>query len=71
MEDFSAYQFPITMTTNTTLSNVEIKDSLKIQGRLKLCSKSLIFVPTDVRHPILKFLFKSRHKYLSMMIIIA
>lgn len=59
MEDLSCFNFPIPMISNTSLSSIEVKDSLKIQGRLKLCSKSLIFVPNDVHHPILKFPFKS------------
>lgn len=33
-------------------------DALKVQGRLKLCTKSLIFEPADGRRPLVKFPFK-------------
>lgn len=33
-------------------------DALKIQGRLKLCSKSLIFEPIELRRPLIKFPLK-------------
>lgn len=34
-------------------------DSLKVQGRLKLCSRSVIFEPSDSGKPIVKYMFKS------------
>jgi factor associated with neutral sphingomyelinase activation len=33
-------------------------DALKVQGRLKMCTRSFIFEPTDGRKPLLKFPFK-------------
>lgn len=57
LEDFSAYQFPLPSTD--LKSSFEVQDAAKIQGRLKLSSRSLIFEPNDVRHPLLKFPFKT------------
>ena len=73
-EDFSAYIYPVpTITTDVdaqnniesivTTNNASNKsfiqcDNMKVQGRLKLCTNSLIFEPNDVRKPLLKFLFK-------------
>lgn len=34
------------------------ENSSKCQGRLKICSRSLIFEPTDTKRPILKYPFK-------------
>lgn len=56
LEDLSAYYFPI--PTSDLSKAFEVKDSLKVQGRLKLCSRSLIFEPADVRFPIMKFPYK-------------
>ncbi|KAF2878744.1 hypothetical protein ILUMI_27419 [Ignelater luminosus] len=46
-EDFSAYLIPADTTTKT----YEIK---KQTGRLKMCSKSLVFDPRDLNKPIIK-----------------
>jgi len=56
LEDFSAYHFPL--PTNDITQSFEIQDSSKIQGRIKLCSRSIIFEPTDVRYPVLRFPYK-------------
>jgi len=40
------------------LSTVDLEDSLQAQGRLKVCSRSLIFEPNDVKRPVLKYPFK-------------
>lgn len=46
-EDFSAYMIPADTTTKT----YEIK---KQTGRLRMCSKSLVFDPRDLNKPIIK-----------------
>jgi factor associated with neutral sphingomyelinase activation len=56
LEDFSAYHFPL--PTNDLKQTFEIQDNAKIQGRLKLNSRSIIFEPNDVRYPLLKFPYK-------------
>ena len=61
LEDLSAYCFPAPSSSDTTISSpvsASVKDALKIQGRLKLCSKSLVFEPTDVHYPVMKFPYK-------------
>jgi factor associated with neutral sphingomyelinase activation len=35
----------------------------KIKGRLKICSKSLVFVPNDIRTPMIKILYKQILKF--------
>eukprot|EP01038_Epipyxis_sp_PR26KG_P015463 gene15463-20862_t len=57
LEDFSAYHFPCPSLDLT--KSFEINEGLKVQGRLKLCSRSLIFEPSDIRKPLLKFPFKT------------
>ena len=57
MEDLSAFYFPI--PTHDLSTTFEVKDSLKIQGRLKLSTRSLIFEPSEARYPIIKFPYKS------------
>ena len=49
-EDFSVYYYP------SQLKEDMMKKRQK--GRLKICSKSLVFDPLDHTFPILKFLFK-------------
>lgn len=56
LEDFSAYHFPL--PTNDLKQSFEIHDHSKIQGRLKLNSRSIIFEPNDVRYPLLKFPYR-------------
>jgi hypothetical protein len=56
LEDFSAYHFPL--PTNDLTSNFEIQDNIKVQGRLKLNSRSIIFEPNDTRYPLLKFPYR-------------
>lgn len=54
-DDFSAYLFPVPSASNP----FHQCDALKTQGRLKLCSRSLIFEPNDLRKPLIKYPFKS------------
>lgn len=35
----------------------------QIKGRLKICSKSLVFVPNDIRSPMIKILYKQITKF--------
>eukprot|EP01031_Cornospumella_fuschlensis_P031956 gene31956-38639_t len=58
LEDFSALYFPLSLTTSSISFNEIITDANKIQGRLKLCSRSLVFEPNDVRYPLMKFPYK-------------
>lgn len=57
LEDLSAYLFPV--PTDDLSQHFEVKDGLKIQGRLKLCTRSLVFEPSDIRKPIMKFPYKT------------
>ncbi|KAB0797363.1 hypothetical protein PPYR_08357 [Photinus pyralis] len=50
-EDFSACLIP----SDTTTSNYELK---KQQGRLRMCSKSLVFEPHDLNKPLIKIPLK-------------
>lgn len=59
LEDFSAYHFPL--PTNDLTNHFEVNDASKIQGRLKLCSRCLLFEPNDIRYPLLKFPFRYMH----------
>lgn len=52
LEDFSAYQFGLGIGES-------INEDLKIQGRLKMSSRSLVFEPNEVRYPLLRFPFKN------------
>mmetsp|Transcript_24328 Transcript_24328/g.35658 ORF Transcript_24328/g.35658 Transcript_24328/m.35658 type:complete len:847 (-) Transcript_24328:998-3538(-) len=59
-EDLSVYLYPV---PNESLGKAFHQcDALKIQGRMKLCSRSLIFEPSDQRKPIIKYLFKRFRK---------
>ncbi len=57
LEDYAAYYFPI--PTNDLKQAFELQDSTKVQGRLKLSSRSIIFEPNEIRYPLIKFPFKS------------
>jgi factor associated with neutral sphingomyelinase activation len=57
LEDISASYFPV--PTQDLSSSFEVKDCLKLPGRLKLCTRSIIFEPSDTRYPLTKFPFKS------------
>ncbi|CAF1456017.1 unnamed protein product [Rotaria magnacalcarata] len=35
----------------------------KVKGRVKICSKSLVFVPNDIRSPMIKILYKQISKF--------
>lgn len=56
-EDFSVYLFPVPDASSGKAFHH--CDALKIQGRMKLCSRSLIFEPTDQRKPIIKYMFRT------------
>lgn len=57
LEDLSALYFPV--PTHDLSTAFEVKDSLKLQGRLKLSTRSLIFEPGETRYPIVRFPYKS------------
>jgi factor associated with neutral sphingomyelinase activation len=57
LEDFSVFWYPFPDESSGKLFYQ--CESLKVQGRLKLCSRSLIFEPSDVGKPITKYMFKS------------
>lgn len=59
LEDISVYHFPHVPSNWNDQHHVDKCESLKQQGRLKICSKSLIFEPAEKRLPILRFPFKS------------
>lgn len=44
---------------NLSLSLPHLQENTKIQGRLKLNSKSLLFEPLDIQYPLLKFPYKN------------
>lgn len=50
-EDFSA----TLVTSDTTIKTYDLKKS---EGRLKLCSKSLVFDPRDIQKPLIKIPLK-------------
>eukprot|EP01041_Mallomonas_annulata_P001754 gene1754-3385_t len=56
-EDLSAYWYPV--PNDVCGRPFKLCDSLKVQGRLKLCSRSIIFEPNDPRKAIIKFPFKT------------
>ena len=53
-ENLSVYQYPV---PNSSLKFVEC-DTLKVKGRLHLCSRSIIFEPNNIKKPLLKFPYK-------------
>lgn len=58
LEDFSAFLFPLPGHLTDLSHLFEIKD-VKIQGRIKLCSRCMLFEPNDVRYPLMKFPFRN------------
>jgi len=56
-EDKGAYMIPI--LTDGSDRSLELSDAMKVQGRIKICSRSIIFEPADVKKPLLKVPFKS------------
>lgn len=46
-KDYSVYLYPDNVTEAEALRRRQ-------KGRLKVCSKSILFVPEDINHPILK-----------------
>ena len=59
-EDKGVYFVPV--PNDDSDKSLELSDAIKIQGRLKLCSRSLVFEPSDSKKPIVKFPFKSMSK---------
>lgn len=57
LEDFSAYSIPF--PSDSSGRSFKYCESLKTQGRLKLCSRSILFEPNDSRKPIIRFPFKN------------
>jgi factor associated with neutral sphingomyelinase activation len=64
LEDYSIFQYP--HPTSSGKGFEECK-ALKVQGRLKLCTRSLMFEPADTRLPIECFPFKAMAKILPHM----
>ena len=58
-EDVSVFCLPLPSINRT----IQQCDSLKIQGRLKICSRSLIFEPNDILRPIVRYSFKNITDY--------
>jgi factor associated with neutral sphingomyelinase activation len=44
-------------------STLNDDQQIQIKGRLKICSKSLVFVPNDIRSPMIKILYKQISKF--------
>jgi hypothetical protein len=57
LEDFAVYYFPT--SGSDSRQGLDLQEATKIQGRLKLCSRSLLFEPNEVRFPLVKFPFKA------------
>ena len=55
-EDLSVYSFPV--PNDIAGRSFRQCDALKVQGRLKICSRSILFEPNDLRKPIIRFPFK-------------
>lgn len=60
-EDYSVYHYPI---PSDDMRDPNYRpflqcDAMKVQGRLKLCSRSIVFEPISVKKPLLKFPFKA------------
>lgn len=55
-EDISVYWFPTPGGGGRDKHHRQFHqcDALKVQGRLKLCSRCIIFEPTDHRKPLIK-----------------
>jgi Beige/BEACH domain/PH domain associated with Beige/BEACH len=54
-ENLSVFQYPV---PNHNLKFAEC-DSLKVKGRLHVCSRSIIFEPSDIKRPLLKFPYRT------------
>lgn len=54
-ENLSVFQYPV---PHHNLKFAEC-DSLKVKGRLHVCSRSIIFEPSDIKRPLLKFPYKT------------
>ena len=56
-EDTTVFWYP--MPDDSVGRSLEMCDSLKVPGRLKICSRSLIFEPSNHNKPLVKYSFKS------------
>jgi factor associated with neutral sphingomyelinase activation len=56
-EDLSAFLIPV--PADGSDHSMEVSDALKVQGRLKICSRSIIFEPSDTKKPLTKYPFKN------------
>jgi factor associated with neutral sphingomyelinase activation len=58
VEDLAVFYYPVLPNLNHG-TNFEQCEALKQKGRLKVCSRSLVFEPSDERQPLYKFAFKA------------
>lgn len=58
LEDFSAYQFAIPAGDQSRKA-MELNEDLKVQGRLKMSTRSIVFEPNEIRYPLLRFPYKN------------
>ncbi|XP_072024442.1 protein FAN-like [Amphiura filiformis] len=54
-EDFSVFYYPCGLTD-------EQAEEKKLRGRLKVCSKSIVFEPQDTAYPVVKFMLRDTSK---------
>jgi factor associated with neutral sphingomyelinase activation len=60
VDDIAVFHFPMPGAgANGQDLSFQQCDALKLQGRLKLCTKSFVFEPVDVRKPLVRFPFRS------------
>ncbi|XP_071957305.1 protein FAN-like [Antedon mediterranea] len=52
LEDYSVYYYRNDLPENEAIQR-------KVRGRLKVCSKSIVFTPQDARFPIVKFILRN------------
>ncbi|XP_033115395.1 protein FAN-like [Anneissia japonica] len=52
LEDYSVYYYRNDLSENEAIQR-------KVRGRLKVCSKSIVFTPQDSRYPIVKFILRN------------
>lgn len=57
LEDKGVHLVPI--PNDGSDSSLEKSEAMKLQGRIKMCSRSLVFEPQDLKKPLIKFPFKS------------
>ena len=57
LEDKGVYLVPV--PNDGSDSSLEKSEAMKLQGRIKMCSRSLVFEPQDPKKPLIKFPFKA------------